>query len=89
GVETAGIIAEWCSDGTPTMDAIQYRDKALDPQMAVGELRKLHAEVKERRMLGAAVIDEHGDDTTLGSMIVRLGRERQPVQLATAARDAA
>jgi hypothetical protein len=89
GIETAAIIAEWCSDGTPTLDAIQYRDVALDPQTTVAELRKLHAEVKERRMLGAAIIDEHGDDTTLGAMIVRLGHERRPVQLATSLADAA
>ncbi len=77
GPDTAAIIAEWCSDGTPTPDALQYRDQALVPSMSIAELRKLHAEVKERRMLGAAIIDEHGDDTTLGAMIVRLGNERR------------
>lgn len=76
GVDTAAIIAEWCSDGTPTPDALEYRDQALKPDMSREDLRKLHQEVKDRRMLGAAVIDEHGDDTTLGAMIVRLGRER-------------
>ncbi|HWB36858.1 MAG TPA: AAA family ATPase [Rugosimonospora sp.] len=89
GPETAAIIAEWCSDGTPSPDAIQYRDQALEPSMSAGDLRKLWVEVKERRMLGAAIIDEHGDDTTLGAMIARLGNERKPVQLATAAKDAA
>lgn len=79
GVETAAIIAEWCSDGTPTPDALQYRDEALKPDMSREDLRKLHQVVKDRRMLGAAIIDEHGDDTTLGSMIVRLGRERAPL----------
>ena len=78
GPDTAAIIAEWCSDGTPTPDAIEYRDRALDPHVSVADLRKLHAEVKERRMLGAAVIDEHGDDTNLGTLIVRLGNERKP-----------
>jgi hypothetical protein len=80
GVETAAIIAEWCSDGTPTPDALEYRDQALKPDMTYQDLRKLHQELKERRMLGAAIIDEHGDDTTLGAMIVRLGHERRPVQ---------
>lgn len=77
GPETAAIIAEWCSDGTPTLDSIAYRDQALEPSMSHGDLLKLHSEVKERRMLGAAIIDEHGDDTTLGAMIVRLGTERK------------
>jgi hypothetical protein len=76
GVETAAIIAEWCSDGTPSPDALEYRDQALKPDMSREDLRTLHTQVKERRMLGAAIIDEHGDDTTLGAMIVRLGRER-------------
>jgi len=79
GPDTAAIIAEWCSDGTPTLDAIQYRDKALSPDTTFGEIKGLYAEVKERRMLGAAIIDEHGDDTTLGDMMIRLGRERQQV----------
>jgi len=81
GAETAAIIAEWCSDGTPTPDALQYRDQALTSSMSYADLRALHAEVKEHRMLGAAVIDEHGDDTTLGAMIVRLGHERRPAQI--------
>lgn len=89
GPETAAIIAEWCSDGTPTPDALEYRDRALDPNMSHADLRKLYAEAKDRRMLGASIIDEHGDDTTLGAMIVRLGNERRPMQLADAVRDAA
>jgi hypothetical protein len=82
GPETAQIIAEWCSDGTPTLDAIEYRDRALEPNMAQQQLRELYEEVKGRKMLGAAIVDEHGDDTTLGAMIVRLGRERRPVAVA-------
>lgn len=77
GPETAAIIAEWCSDGTPTPDALEYRDRALDTSLTLNDLKTLHAEVKARRMLGAAVIDEHGNDTTLGAMIVRLGHERR------------
>lgn len=89
GPDTAEIIAEWCSDGTPTPDALEYRDRALDPNMSHSDLLKLHAEVKERRMLGAAIIDEHGDETTLGAMIVRIGKERKPVKLADALTEAA
>jgi hypothetical protein len=89
GVETAAIIAEWCSDGTPSPDALQYRDQALEPTLSQADLRKLYNEVKDRRMLGAAVIDEHGDDTTLGAMIVRLGHERRPAQLANVLQGAA
>ena len=80
GAETAAIIAEWCSDGTPSPDAIEYRDRALVPSMSFGDLRQLYDEVKARRMLGAAVIDDHGDDTTLGNLIIRLGNERRAQQ---------
>jgi AAA domain len=89
GIETAEIIAEWCSDGTPTPDALEYRDRALDPNMSHPDMLKLHAEVKDRRMLGAAIIDEHGDEATLGAMIVRIGRERRPASLGNALQDAA
>lgn len=77
GPETAAVIGEWCSDGTPTPDALEYRDRALNPEASRDVLLELHAEVRSRRMLGAAVIDEHGDDTTLGELIVRLGTERR------------
>lgn len=82
GTETAAIIAEWCSDGTPTPDAIDYRDRALKEDMTQQQLRELYNEVKGRKMLGAAIIDEHGDDTTLGAMIIRLGHERRPQAVA-------
>lgn len=82
GTETAAIIAEWCSDGTPTPDAIEYRDQAIKPDMTQQQLRELYSEVQGRKMLGAAIIDEHGDDTTLGAMIIRLGHERRPQAVA-------
>lgn len=85
GAELAAAIAEWCSDGAPTPDAIEYRDRAVDPAMSVDDLRKLYDEVKGRRMLGAAIIDDHGDDTTLGNLIVRLGNERRHQATAVAA----
>jgi hypothetical protein len=77
GAEMAQVIAEWCSDGTPSPDAIEYRDRALDTSLAFADIRGLYDEVKARRMLGAAIIDNHGDDTTLGELIVRLGNERR------------
>jgi hypothetical protein len=78
GPDVASVIAEWCSDGTPTFDAIEYRDQALESSMTYHDLLKLHRAVKGRRMLGAAIVDELGDETTLGAMIVRLGQERKP-----------
>lgn len=78
GVDLAEVIARWCSTGEPVTTAIDYRDQALKPDTTVEELRAMHAEVKGRQLLGASLIDEHGDETTLGELIVRLGSERKP-----------
>lgn len=70
-------IAQWLDDGEKLPDANDYRDRALNPETTFDELRAMHAEVKRRGLLGAVLIDEHGDETTLGDLIVRLGNERR------------
>ena len=89
GADVAAELKEWIAGGTAVPDALEYRDRALKPDTDAGELRALYAEVKSRRLLGAAVIDEHGDDTTLGDLIIRIGKERQPMKLASVLREAA
>lgn len=78
GEELAEVIAGWCGAGVATTTALEYRDQAIDPATTHEELRAMHAEVKRRGLLGAALLDEHGDDTTLGALIVRIGQERAP-----------
>lgn len=78
GQELAEVIAAWCGSGVAAVDALEYRDMALKPDTTTEELRAMHAEVKRRGLLGAALLDEHGDETTLGALIVRLGNERKP-----------
>jgi len=68
-------IAAWLGDGKPAADALAYRDRALDKNASRSDLRALHAEVKGRGLLNAAVQDETGETTTLGELIVRRGHE--------------
>lgn len=77
GPELAATIAAWCGDGEPVPDALEYRDRALKAT-TLDEVRGLYAEVKQARLLGAVIIDDHGDDVTLNELIVRLGTELKP-----------
>lgn len=75
GPEFAHEIAAWLGDGTPTVDALHYRDRALAPHVTRRELAALAEEVRSRGLFGAAVIDEHGDATSLGDLIRRRWKE--------------
>ena len=67
-------ILAWLSDGKPAMNATDYREAACAPGATTEMLRTLHAEVKAKGLLGAAVV--LGDETlTLGALIVRKGQE--------------
>lgn len=89
GLDLADTLREWLGQGEPVPDATDYRDRALDPNTTAAEIRDMWAEAKRRNLLGAALIDEHGDTTTLADLLVRLGHERRPVTLATALTEAA
>jgi hypothetical protein len=77
GEDLADVIGAWCGVGVAATSALEYRDTAVKPDTSADELRAMHAEVKRRGLLGAALMDEHGDETTLGALIVRLGSERK------------
>jgi hypothetical protein len=77
GREFAEEIAVWLGTGKPAADALAYRDQALDKNATRDDLLALHTEVTERGLLGAAVVDDTGEATTLGDLIVRRGREAQ------------
>jgi len=67
-------VRAWLEDGAPAApDANTYRDRALDKNATMEDFRALHAEVKKAGLLGAAVIDDVGDETALGEMIVARG----------------
>lgn len=77
GADVADALKEWISGGVRLPDALEYRDQAVDPNADEKALRRIYNEVKNRRLLNAAVVDEHGDETTLGELIVRIGNERK------------
>ncbi|WP_084965296.1 ATP-binding protein [Thermoactinospora rubra] len=89
GADLAQEILDWLSDGTPAPDAKHYRDMAVDPYATREDLAALAGEVKERGLLGAAVIDEHGDATSLGDLIRRRWKEAKPATDAKSATGAA
>ena len=77
GADVALALQTWISGGTRMPDALEYRDDALKPEATTQDLRRMFNEVKNRRLLGAMVVDEHGDEVTLGDLIRRLGEERK------------
>lgn len=80
GADVAAALKEWMAGGVKLPDALEYRDQALKPDMTSPELQRLFYEVRDRRLLGAMVVDDHGDEVTLRDLIGRLGQERKAVQ---------
>ncbi|MFI7642429.1 ATP-binding protein [Nonomuraea sp. NPDC049400] len=78
GADLAAEIAEWLSDGEPSPDALHYRDMAIDLHATREDLSQVAAEVKAKGLLGAAVVDEHGDVSSLGDLIRRRWKETVP-----------
>lgn len=75
GADFAAEIAAWLGDGKPNPDALAYRDRAIDPAATKQELRALHAEADAAQLLGAAVVDDVGETSTLGELIISRGRK--------------
>jgi len=77
GEDVAQALQNWIAGGVRLPDALEYRDDALKPETGEQALRRMGTEVKNRGLLGAMVIDEHGDEVTLGDMLRRLLSERK------------
>lgn len=75
GADLAQEIAEWLSDGRPSPDALHYRDQALAATASREDLTALAEEVKAKGLMGAAVVDEHGDTSTLADLVRRRWKE--------------
>ncbi|NJP24403.1 hypothetical protein FLW53_09345 [Microbispora sp. SCL1-1] len=52
-----------------------YRDRALNLNATKDDLRRLYAEVSRAGHIQTAVVDEHGDQISLGHLIHRRGQE--------------
>jgi hypothetical protein len=79
GADVAAKLKAWMEGGTKLPDAREYRDQALKPDTSFEDLRDMMAQVRGQGLAGAMLMDEHGDETTLGDLIIRLGRERKAV----------
>lgn len=75
GPELAETIRDWLADGEETIGPLGYRADALDPDITVDQLRKLHDTVRGAGLLNAPVTDGDGQPMVLGDLIVARGRE--------------
>ncbi|WP_416975611.1 ERF family protein [Streptomyces sp. 4F14] len=60
----------------PVRSAAQYLDEIAHPQTSAGRLRQIHYELRQSGQLGALVTNEVGDEEQIGTMVVRIGKER-------------
>jgi hypothetical protein len=63
--------------GDARFDPAAYRDEALDQRTSVGRLQQMLNDLKRLNRGTELVQNEFGEDEKLGSLIVRVGRERQ------------
>jgi hypothetical protein len=77
GQDVAQALLTWIAGGVRLPDALEYRDDAVKPETGEQALRRMFNEAKGRGLLGAMVIDDHGDEVTLGDLLRRLGTERK------------
>lgn len=74
GPEVAETIADWLADGEDVPGPLAYRAEALDPDATRETLLDLLTRVTAANLKGAPVLDEHGNPTVLGDLIVARGR---------------
>lgn len=60
---------------SPLATPEDYRDRALNLNATKDDLRRLYAEVSRAGHIQTAVVDEHGDQVSLGHLIHRRGQE--------------
>lgn len=75
GEELGQRIGAWLGEGTAVANANDYRDRAVDKHATKEDLRSVYREAERYRLLGAAVVNEHGDVETLKALIARRGAE--------------
>lgn len=77
GPDVAETIRAWCESGDRAPDALELRDQVLDKTATFDDIRQVRKVAQRSRLLGAAVVDENGDETTLDALIIRVGNERR------------
>jgi hypothetical protein len=89
GDDLAVTLSSWLGQGAVVQDVNELRDRALESTTGVDELKAIGADARRRGLLGAVVIDGHGDAVTLDAFLRALIQDRRPVRLADAVTDAA
>lgn len=72
--EFGETILGWLSEGKPTANAVDYEQQVVADDATFEGMQALYKEVKERNLLGAAVVSESGETITLGELIVQRGK---------------
>jgi hypothetical protein len=80
-------LLDWLDDGESAgVTAVQLRDEILAAQPATAEeYRVYYNRAKADGVLGTAIVDEHGDTTTLGDWIIARGKATAPTPPPSAA----
>lgn len=60
----------------PIPKATDYRDEIIKPDTSLGRLRAIRTELQQHGLAGHVVVNETGDDETLGALVQRIGTER-------------
>lgn len=60
----------------PVRPAFSYLDEIANPLTSVARLRQIHQELQSTRQAGALVTNEVGEQEAIGTMVVRIGKER-------------
>jgi len=74
GAEFAATIRDWLAEGEDVPGPLLFRSKALDPDATVADLKALWEIVRDAGLLNAPLVDEHGNPTVLGDLVVARGR---------------
>ncbi|MEV8063977.1 AAA family ATPase [Streptomyces antimycoticus] len=78
GEDLGRTIAQWASEGVPNWPQASFIERARDPEATFDSLGQLRAEALASRAGTMAVLDLHGEPTTLDTLIVKRGRELAP-----------
>lgn len=73
--EFGRTILNWLEDGESSGPTVtELRDQAIDKYATREDLLALYQRAQKLALLGAPVVDDHGDATTLGELIAAKGR---------------
>jgi hypothetical protein len=74
GEELAESVLAWLAGGTEVPDPMLLIDRATAPGLTWGEARELYRELKERNLLGVAMMQAGGAPGSLGQYLDERGR---------------